>query len=85
MTKSAIGLKVSSITAGIKKYKLIIKKHHKTVLLLKSKLSSIEVLISKALIDPNISHDIMIWKNELITSKRHNLIKILIYLQAMLS
>ena len=47
-------------TAGIKKYRSIIqkkkKKHDKIVLLAKSKLS-IEVLISKALIDSNISHD----------------------------
>ena len=58
---SAIGLKICVITAGIKKYKSIIKKkkkkHDKIVLLAKSKLNSIEVLISKALIDSNISHD----------------------------
>ena len=56
-----IGLKTCVITAGTKKYKSIIKKkkknHDKTVLLVKSKLSSIEVLISKALINLNISHD----------------------------
>ena len=33
------------------------KKHDKIVLLAKFKLNSIEVLISKALIDSNISHD----------------------------
>ena len=42
-------------------YKSIIKKkkkkHDKIVLLAKSKLNSIEVLIIKALIDSNISHD----------------------------
>ena len=42
-------------------YKLLIKKkkkkHDKTVLVAKYKLSSIKVLISKALIDSNISHD----------------------------
>ena len=58
---SAIGLKNCSIAAGIKKYKLIIKEeketHNKIVLLAKSKLNSIEVLISKALISSNISHD----------------------------
>ena len=32
------------------------KKHDKTVLLAKSKLISVEVLISKTLIDSNISH-----------------------------
>ena len=54
-------MKICEITAGIKKYKLIIKKkrkrHDKIVLLAKSKLNSTEVLISKALIDSNISHD----------------------------
>ena len=46
-------------TAEIKKYKWKIKKkkHHKVVLLAKSKLNNIEVLISKAFIDSNISHD----------------------------
>ena len=61
ITSSATGLKICVITAGIKKYKSIIKKkkkkHDKIVLLAKSKLNSIEVLISKALIDSNISHD----------------------------
>ena len=46
--------------AGIKKHKSIIKKkrkkHDKIVLLAKSKLNNIEVLISKVLIDSNISH-----------------------------
>ena len=51
-----------SIATGIKRYKSIIqkkkKKHNKRLLLAKSKLSSIEVLISKALIDSSISsHD----------------------------
>ena len=57
--RSAIGLKICAITAGAKKYKSIIKKkkHDKKVLLVKSKLNRIEVLISKALIDWNISHD----------------------------
>ena len=61
ITNSAIWLKICAIFAGIKKYKLIIKKkkknHDKSVLLAKSKLTSIEVLISKALIDSDISHD----------------------------
>ena len=34
------------------------KKHNRIVLLAKSKLNSIEVLISNDLIDSNISHDI---------------------------
>ena len=61
ITSSAIGLKSCAIFAGIKKYKSIIKKkkkkHDKIVLLAKSKLNSIEVLTSKALIDSVISHD----------------------------
>ena len=56
-----IGLKISIITAGIKKYKSMNKKkkkkHDKILLLAKSKLNRIEILISKALIDSNISHD----------------------------
>ena len=61
ITSSAIGLKICAITAGIKKYKSIIKKkkknHDKIVSIAKYKLSRIEVLISKALIDSNISND----------------------------
>ena len=55
IASSTIGLKICEITAGIKKYKSIIKKkkkkHDKIVLLAKSKLNSIEVIIFKALID----------------------------------
>ena len=61
IARSTIGLKICIITAGTKNYKLIIKenkkKHDKIVLLAKSELNSLEVLISKALIDSNISHD----------------------------
>ena len=60
ITSSAIQLIICVIAAGIKKYKSIINKknsnHDKTVLLAKSKLNSIEILISKALIDSVISH-----------------------------
>ena len=52
---SALRLKICAITAAIEKYKFAIKKkkkkHDKIVLLAKSKLNSIEVLISKVLID----------------------------------
>ena len=55
ITSSAIGLKICLITAGIKKYKSIIKKNKKkedkTLSLAKSKLNTVVVLISKALID----------------------------------
>ena len=51
ITSSAIGLEICAITAGIKKYKEIIKKkkkkHDKKVLLAKSQLNTIEVLISR--------------------------------------
>ena len=57
-TRSGIGLKICAIIAGIRKYKSIIKKkkkkHDKIVLLRKSKLNSLEVSISKALIDSNL-------------------------------
>ena len=60
ITSSGIGLKICAITAGIKTCKSIIKKkkkkHDKILLLAKSKLNSIEVLISEALIDSVISH-----------------------------
>ena len=61
IASSIIGLKICVINAGIKKYKSVIKKkrkkHDKILLLAKSKLNYIEVLIFKALIDSNISHD----------------------------
>ena len=54
IVSSAVRLKICAITPEIKKYKSIImkkkKKHDKMVLLAKTKLKSIEVLISKALI-----------------------------------
>ena len=61
ITSSVIGLKTRAITAEIKKYQSLIKKkkkkHGEIVLLAKSNLNSVEVLISKALIDSVISHD----------------------------
>ena len=69
ITSSAIGLKICVITAGIKKYMSIIKKkekkHVKIVLLAKYKLNSIEVLISKALIDSKNEWRKNEWMNEL--------------------
>ena len=70
IASSTIGLKICVITAGIKKYKSIIKKkrkkHDKIVLLPKSKLNSIEVLISKALIDSNINHEKFVLINNVV-------------------
>ena len=59
ITSSAVGLKICAITAGIKKYKSIIKKkkkkHDKIALLAKIKLNAIEVVISSTLINSYIS------------------------------
>ena len=67
ITSSAIGLKKCSLAAEVKKYKSIIKKkktnHDKIVFLVKLKSNSI-VLISKALIDLNISHEEFIFFNK---------------------
>ena len=56
-----VGLEIFAISAGIKKYKSIIKKkkkkHDILELLPKYKLNSIEVLTSNALIDSVVSHD----------------------------
>ena len=49
------------------------KKHAKIVLLAKSKLNSIEVLISKALIDSVISHDEFVLINNV--QKEYNAMK----------
>ena len=61
ITSSLLGLNICPMAAGINKYKSIIKKkkkkHDKIVLLAKTKSNSIEVLVSKTLIDSCISHD----------------------------
>ena len=70
ITSSAIGLKSCVIAAGIKNYKSTInknkKKHDKKMLLAKSKLIGIEVLISKALINPIISHGEFVFINNVL-------------------
>ena len=86
-TSSVIGSKVSAIAAGIKNYKSLIKKkkrkHNKIVLLAKSKLNSIKVLISKALIASNIIHEEFFLINNVlkeyddIKEEMKNLLKIL--------
>ena len=59
ITSSAIRLGIFAIAAGIKKYKSITKKkkkkHDKIAFLAKSKLNKVEVLISKAFIDSNMT------------------------------
>ena len=76
-TSSAIGLKICAITAGNENHKSIIekkkKRHDKMILLAQSKLNSIEVLISKTLIDSVISHDEFILINNAL--KKYNKIK----------
>ena len=77
ITSFANGLKICAITAGIKKYKSIIKKkkkkHDKIVLLTKSKLNSIEVLFSKALNYSNISRlEFVLINNVLKELKKNN-------------
>ena len=56
---SAVGLKTCTLTAAIKKYNSVIKnereKNNKIVLLVKTKLNTIDVLISKALINLRIN------------------------------
>ena len=70
---SEIELTICLITAGIRKYKSIIKKekkkHDKIVLLAKFKLNSVEVLTSKALID-EFPLQMMCWKNSIIQRKK---------------
>ena len=70
ITSSAIGLEICVVTAGMKKYKSIIKKkkkkHDKIILLAQYKLNSIEVLISKVLIDSNITHDEFVSTNNVL-------------------
>ena len=74
---SAIGLKICAITAGVKKYKSIIKKkkkkHDKIVFIAKYKLKKMKVLISKSLIDSVISHDQFVLINDVL--KKYNEMK----------
>ena len=92
-TSSAIESKICAVVARTKRFKSIInkkkKKRDKTILLPKSKLNSIQVLISKALIDANISHDEFVSINNVLKeydkinqkcNKLFNLKKILVHL-----
>ena len=70
ITSCATGLKICATTAAVKKYKTIINKkktkHDKIVMLAKSKLNSIGVLISKALIESVINDDEFILINNVL-------------------
>ena len=72
-----VGLKIRVITAGIKKYKGIIKKkkkkHDKMALLGKTKLNTNEILISKVLIQWCISHEEFVSVNNVL--RQYNKIK----------
>ena len=61
ITSSPIGSKSYGLTEVIKKYKSIIKKIRKKLakitLLAKTRLNNVEVLISKIIIDSDISHN----------------------------
>ena len=74
---SAVGMKICAITAGIKNYKSVIKKkkkkHDKMVLLGKAKLDTMEVLISKSLINSYNSHDEFFSVNNVL--REHNEMK----------
>ena len=67
---SAVALKICAITAGIKKYKSLIKKkrkkHDKIALLVKTKLNTMQVLISRDLVDSYISHDEFVSENNIL-------------------
>ena len=71
ITSSTIGLKFCKVSVGIKKYKSTIKKkknkHNKIVLLAKTKLCSIEFLISQTLVGSYISHDEFFSGNNVLT------------------
>ena len=77
ITSSEVGIKFCAITARIKKYTPIIKKkkknHDKIVFLGKNKLNTIEVLISKALIDAYISRGEFVSVNNVLA--KYNKIK----------
>ena len=67
ITSSGIWLRICVTTAGIRKYKLIIKKKKKKHdKIAKFKLNNIEVLISKAATDSVISHKEFVLINNLV-------------------
>ena len=70
ITNSAVRIKICAITAGIKRYKSIIKKkkkkYDKIMLLGQYTLNTIEVVVSKALIDSHIIHDEFVLVNNVL-------------------
>ena len=67
----ALGLKICAVTAGIKRYKSVIKKNRKKAweksAVSKNKLNNIEVLISKGLTESYINHDEFFTVNNVLT------------------
>ena len=66
---SVVGIKICAITLGIKKCNSVTKKkkEHDTIVLLgKAKLDTIEVLISKVLINSYINHDEFVSRNSVL-------------------
>ena len=65
-----MGIQICAINAGVEKYKSIIKKKKKKLdkirLLAKNKLNTMQVLVSKALIDSYISHNKFISVNNVL-------------------
>ena len=61
IANSTVGIKICAISVWIKNYKSVIKKnrkkHDKIVLLAKTKLITIKILVSKALMNSYINHD----------------------------
>ena len=80
ITSSSVGINIREITVGIKKYKSMIKKKKKKpdkmALLGKDKLSTIEVLIYKSIIDPYISHNESVSVNNVLREYNEMKIKI---------
>ena len=69
ITSSVAGLKTSAINAGIKKYNSIIKKrkrHNNIVLRAKTKLNTLEALISKALTNSYINYEELVLVNNVL-------------------
>ena len=75
ITRSVIGLQICAITAGIKKYKPIIKKRKKNheKIVSKLNLNRTKVLLFKTLIHSNVSHDEFVLINDVL--KEHEEIK----------
>ena len=73
ITCSEVRLKICVITAGIENYKSIIKKMEKKFdsKITKTKLNSIQVLNSKALIHSNITHDEFVSINNVLEEYDH--------------